>query len=479
MHREKLPITALPAWSKLNDVNFLDSKVEDLGGSKGFGLVTERALNSKDIFDIPTLVTVPRELVLSAEAVEEHAKADQHFRQLLDATGGKSLRGDVLLFLLMQITIGSPNRKNVGLSTAWTAYVNMLPDLVPVPTIWSEEERILLLGTSLEVAVNAKLATLLREFEVLREQTATIPWCKKSWWDDEALEFGDWVLVDAWYRSRSLELPNNIGECMVPVLDMVNHSSQPNAYYEHIPSSGVSLLMRPDKMLEIGSEITISYGTSKSEAEMLFSYGFIDEKSTNKSLVLTIDPFPDDPLGKAKVAAFEGQPLLRVYADRDKIKWECPFLYLMLLNEEDGLEFRVLQQTDGSRSQLKVFWKGSDVSDATNTFEALTSEHHLSDVFKLRATALFQDRIRQQLERLYESEDEVDLLADTPFVRLDRRSSAILLRKSERLMLEKAFAAADAQKNELLESEVVLRYLGSTDGDEEPGDEETNSDDFA
>lgn len=57
-----------------------------------------------------------------------------------------------MLFLLMQITIGSPDRiQNVGASTAWTAYSSMLPDVVPVPTMWIEEERILLLGTSLEV----------------------------------------------------------------------------------------------------------------------------------------------------------------------------------------------------------------------------------------------------------------------------------------------------------------------------------------
>jgi hypothetical protein len=56
------------------------------------------------------------------------------------------------LYLLMQITTGSPNRGQiVGLSTAWTAYTKMLPEVVPVPTMWSEEERILLLGTSLEV----------------------------------------------------------------------------------------------------------------------------------------------------------------------------------------------------------------------------------------------------------------------------------------------------------------------------------------
>jgi hypothetical protein len=65
---------------------------------------------------------------------------------------GQSLRGDVVLYLLMQITVGLPDRgMNVGLSTAWTAYAKMMPGVVPVPTMWCEEERILLLGTSLEV----------------------------------------------------------------------------------------------------------------------------------------------------------------------------------------------------------------------------------------------------------------------------------------------------------------------------------------
>jgi hypothetical protein len=58
--------------------------------------------------------------------------------------------------------------------------------------------------TMLQTAVNAKLAALLREFEALREQTAMVSWCKNCWWDNEALQFEDWILVDAWYRSRCL-----------------------------------------------------------------------------------------------------------------------------------------------------------------------------------------------------------------------------------------------------------------------------------
>jgi hypothetical protein len=232
---------------------------------------------------------------------------------------------------------------------------------------------------------------------------------------------------------------------MIPGIDMLNHSSKPNSYYEQMSNNNVTLLLRPDMKLDTGAEVTISYGTSKTEAEMLFSYGFIDEQSITKGLVLTLEPFPDDPLGKAKAAAFSGPPVVRLFVEQDKIRWESPFLYLMCLNEEDGLEFRVLQQTDGSRSKLKVFWQESDVTDATNKFESLTDEHPLKDVFQLRAVALLQDRIRQQLERLYESEDPVESLAITGLLNPDLRRNALQLRKSEAALLEEAFTTVEVQ----------------------------------
>lgn len=251
---------------------------------------------------------------------------------------------------------------------------------------------------------------MIREFDTLREQTTRLQWCYKSWWEHETLQITDWILLDAWYRSRSLELPK-AGESMVPCLDMANHSSTPNAYYEQNSNDSVALLLRPDVELSLTSEITISYGELKSEAEMLFSYGFIDESSTPKALVLPLEPFPDDPLGKAKLAAFAGKPVVRISVNQDYVEWECPFLYLMCLNEEDGLDFKVLQETDGSRSQLRVFWQESDVTDTTDTFESLIGGHSLKDIFKLRAVALLHDRIRQQLERLYGSEETLQSLA--------------------------------------------------------------------
>lgn len=87
MRRAQLPISALPAWMKLNDVMLYDVRVEDLG-ERGFGLVAERPLSSEDNFNIPTMLNVPKDLILSAKTVEEYAKADKDFRELLNTAGG-------------------------------------------------------------------------------------------------------------------------------------------------------------------------------------------------------------------------------------------------------------------------------------------------------------------------------------------------------------------------------------------------------
>ncbi|KAL2073420.1 hypothetical protein VTL71DRAFT_10744 [Oculimacula yallundae] len=468
-----LPITALPAWSKLNDVDFFDIHVSDLGSSKGFGLVTTRALNSKDVYDVPTLLAVPNELVLNYDAVDEWANVDDHFGELVEKAGGKSTRGDIMLFLLMQITIAAKHHElKIGLSNPWTEYVRMMPSEVPVPTLWSEEEKVMLTGTSLEAAVSGKTKALIQEFENLREKTSDISWCQKCWWENEDLSYQDWFLLDAWYRSRCLEVPNS-GESMIPCIDMVNHSLQANSYYERKPDRTVVLLLRPDVTVEAGSEVTISYGSSKTRAEMLFSYGFIDEENTAQGLTTYISESPDDPLGKAKVVAFSKPPSLRIFEIDGMIQWESPFVYFACVNEEDGLEFKVLQENDGSR-QLKVFWQGSDVTSATDNFESLISGHPLKDVFKLRVNSMLQERIREQLGSLYGVEDVVQVLEATATSHKERYSNAMRLRESESALLELALEAIMNEESILHKSEVILRYLGSMEHDNIPEEAETN-----
>ena len=91
-----LPIEDLPAWAHLNDVPFTKVRVSNTEG-KGYGVVCDKDLNttgatSEATTDGPALITVPHDLVLNAAAVEEYAKEDKHFRQLLDAVGHRVIQ---------------------------------------------------------------------------------------------------------------------------------------------------------------------------------------------------------------------------------------------------------------------------------------------------------------------------------------------------------------------------------------------------
>ena len=57
-----------------------------------------------------------------------------------------------MLYLLAHLAqLRTPMSK--GLShTPWTEYIRFLPRSIPIPTLWTEPERLLLNGTSLEVS---------------------------------------------------------------------------------------------------------------------------------------------------------------------------------------------------------------------------------------------------------------------------------------------------------------------------------------
>ena len=290
--------------------------------------------------------------------------------------------------------------------------------------------------------MTAKLLALTHEFDAIREKSSAIECWDVLLWDSGAVHLTDWYLVDAWYRSRVLELPKT-GESMVPCVDMVNHSTEANAYYDENAKQEAVLLLRPGCEISKGDEITISYGASKSAAEMLFSYGFIDPKSTAEALTLPLDAMDDDPLARAKLHIFGDQPTLQLRMVDGQVQWESPFAYLMCVNEEDGLEFRVLQGVDGSR-QLKMFWQEDDVTESAKAFETLVEKHPLHQVFKLRVVTVIAERLADQLEQLRSSQPlgSTSNAAIAP-IRPGCLESALLLRELEATILESALEALD------------------------------------
>ena len=252
----------------------------------------------------------------------------------------------------------------------------------------------------MQPAVSAKLSVLTREFDAIRTKTESIPFWYEILSVDENVTVRDWVWLDALFRSRSLELPRS-GESLVPCLDLANHSHQHTAYFEENDDQVVSLLLRDGVNIPQGAEITINYGQEKSAAEMLFSYGFIEPTSmTRNGLSLPLKLMDDDPLLKAKLHVFRRAPTLDIREDENGVpEWSAPFVHLMCLNEEDGLDFRILQQTDGSQD-LRMYWQESDVTDVPGTFKDLVRGHELHKIFQLRSVSVVLEMVEEQLDRL-------------------------------------------------------------------------------
>ncbi len=376
-----------------------------------------------------------------------------------------------MIFLLLQIT-NSATGGSIGVSNPFSEYVKFLPLRIALPTFWTEREQGLLTGTSLEAALRAKLNSLDREFSLLREKTSSVSWCQKYWWDPDngTLTFNDWKIVDAIYRSRALDLPGT-GHSMVPCIDMANHAlgDSTGALYETDSNGNAILVLREDKDLAPNDEITITYGDEKGACEMLFSYGFIEPTvKSARELFLDLDIPDDDPLKLAKEAVAQSAPGFRLFLHGDSTDWESSFIWLCCVNEEDGLDFKILQNTDGER-ELQASWKDEEMADMS-TLVTLLKLEPLWDVFELRAIQTLESRVEQQLLRLEGSKNSVDELLITGDINNDTGENAMHLRDLEESLLlhayedfeAKVFWGSAEEKYELANASTTrdLNYLG-------------------
>ncbi|KAL1885435.1 hypothetical protein Plec18167_000929 [Paecilomyces lecythidis] len=481
MKREYLPIEALPAWARLNGISFNGIAFERFrsedGTDKGSGVVaTEEKYNgdpeseeSKPEF----LITVPSDMVLSLGLVQNYAKSDRYLREVLEAVGdyGKTARGAILIFLLLHITYSSPDFENaphkIGVSNPWSEYIKFLPASVPLPTFYTEEEYELLYGTSLKSAVDTKLSSLEKEFDLLRESTQNIAWCERVWWgvDTGKLTLDDWKQVDAMYRSRALDLPGT-GHAMVPCVDMANHASGDAtvALYETDPEGNAVLQLRWGKKLNPRDEVTITYGDEKGASEMIFSYGFLESDVNDaRQLFLELDIPEDDPLKPAKKAYCKDAPGVRLFSQSsEQTDWESGYVWWACVNEEDGLDFSILQTNEGQR-ELKATWKENEIP-SSSTLRDMISKDPLWDVFQLRAVVFLLERLERQFAMLQASYEFVanaghDETGTSTGVRNDVYWTVVKLRKLESELLEREIHDLSKKRDELLASETVAAYF--------------------
>ena len=142
---------------------------------------------------------------------------------------------------------------------------------------------------------------------------------------------------------------------------------------------------------------------------MIFSYGFLEHEVDNaRQLFLGLEIPDDDPLKPAKHAVCDEAPGVRLFLVQESstVNWESLFVWWACVNEEDGLEFRVLQSNDGER-ELKVFWKEKDIASSEQLLDAIKQDA-MWDILQLRANMLIQARVETQLAKLQESQAYVE-----------------------------------------------------------------------
>ncbi|CBY30528.1 unnamed protein product [Oikopleura dioica] len=91
---------------------------------------------------------------------------------------------------------------------------------------------------------------------------------------------------------------------LCPFMDLINHSSAPNCYYETDSETG-DFVLRADRELQQKEELFITYGGSKSDHVLLAFYGFCLPPGVNRNSYIVFSPNFIGPSSHSKFTAFK------------------------------------------------------------------------------------------------------------------------------------------------------------------------------
>ncbi|SMY19854.1 unnamed protein product [Zymoseptoria tritici ST99CH_1A5] len=465
-------LEATHQWARSSGIKFTNATPAIVPG-RGIGLLADHDLSSPPSSQMPLeVLAIAEDLVLSLETIKQHALFDRDFREVLESLGqfGATPRGAILTFLLFNATISCPHlSEKVGVHSAFTDYVKTLP-CEHLPTFWTPDELSLLAGTTLAPAISAKLKSLRREYDLLCSSTGT-RWYKIV---QQHISFDDWLQVDAFFRSRALDFH---GSCMIPGMDLASHAAgeDTNTFYDRQDGNYILWLMK-GKEVKKGQEITISYGDEKGACEMLFSYGFIDQDMESAETLFLSLAIPDeDPSKISKIKFADCAPGFKIIDTSDQpavgsethesrsgdIDWTGDFIWLLCVGHEDGFQLQLARTVDGAE-EVEATFQGETLSDARDLRRKL-SQSSLWDVYRLRAVVILQQRVYDQLQVLYGTQEGIESLprGDTTNIGEPQYELATKLRRLEFGLLETAYEDFERQKLELAESAVVKDYLAA------------------
>ncbi|KAK9368692.1 hypothetical protein V1509DRAFT_622493 [Lipomyces kononenkoae] len=494
----------LLGWARLQDIDIHKSIQITKTPNAGLGIFytgTDPLVTSED--DEPTtLISVPSKVILTSENIRTFALSYGTTLLPLLQNGEDeemvSERGTILRFLLFSLhKFAGPKLQKVAWeSNCYSAYLGFMPSpslqltddpqsvlrslniTQPPPTFWTPAQINKAVGTSLYSPLSAKLRLLTSEFEKFASQWRDVfEKVDGAEEPDVEISFEEYVRADWLVSSRVMELPiwdePKLG--IVPIIDFANHtnSSDVNARYE-ITEDAVKLVSLPGRIAS-GDEVLISYGPNKGSSEILFTYGFLidSEKASCECVKMRVR---DGGI----LQLVYGQPPVAQFEVRDgEVTWECEFLWLLCVTEEDGVEVSVAQQIAGP-PDVDMSIHGQTLSGVRGQLaveaikEAYGNDEKMRDVLELRRVLILEKWLSGWMEDLARVEVREGVEADEHITEAESAEEKdpvdgiieTLRQREERVYLL-VLEELEKRKDELAQSDAVLAYLAAQTDDGE------------
>lgn len=457
---------------------------------------------TNEITVLAPLITIPLDFVLTRQTVLEYAtdKANKSaqeydfFHDFLfrkadgtvindDYTGDfplsdKDILARFLVFQILKCRRGDEKDN-------WMTWVESLPPLgdMNLPFSWNQEggdddgdsiEQ--LYGSSIYEATRSKLEFLKYRYnkffqdKELRKSIADFvksgPAPTINTESNVEVSFNEWVLVESWICSRSLQVLEapappgtkddeySLRTGLVPVIDMCNHSdNEANAKYELDPTTG-NVMLIPVKPIKKNDQICINYGQDKGAGEMLYTYGFISDRKDAKVATFVVPPVVDEDeeeegedgqqknkepedddeatmVLRAKSKMFGHRPrLFKTFENKDgKVSWESDFVMLLALPASE-FSFEKKQES-----------KPDSGPAPTNTVLFRNKPLDFDNVLKSVQWAIDQDEELKEVVE-YNSNSMAETLVNQVFLqglseRIEKKEKVHILVKLEKELLEK------------------------------------------
>ena len=108
-----------------------------------------------------------------------------------------------------------------------------------------------------------------------------------------------------------IEMPDEAVTMIVPLLDMINHSLEPNCivlpYHDKVSDTSF-LTLQTLKPVSENEQLTICYGNDLPNTHLIQKYGFVTRENPVKKLVVTL------PFHEYETIAYEETPLKEEHA---------------------------------------------------------------------------------------------------------------------------------------------------------------------